>query len=187
MSYKSERRTTAWTFVCYPESMPEDWESRMRALHVPLAYVLHDRDREGGLPVKPHVHVLVRYESVKARDQVVSDFEFTGIRFIEQVRSFNAMTRYLCHMDDPDKVRYDPSEVVACSGLSLDFSRHLSPDEQLDLLQEITAWVEDNDVREYSTLWSYAAAHERTWMQVLTGKASHAMTTYIRSRTYGKR
>lgn len=36
MSYKSERRTTAWTFVCYPESMPEDWEQRMRALHVPL-------------------------------------------------------------------------------------------------------------------------------------------------------
>ena len=70
---------------------------------------------------------------------MVSDFEFTGIRFIEQVRSFNAMTRYLCHMDDPEKAQYEPGEVVTCSGLSLDFSRHLSPDEQLDLLQDITA------------------------------------------------
>lgn len=187
MSYKSERRTTAWTFVCYPESMPQDWERRLRDLHVPLAYVLHDRDRENGLPVKPHVHVLMRYESVKARDQVLDDIGFTCIRFVEQVRSFNAMTRYLCHLDDEDKARYDPSEVVSVSGLSLDFSRHLSPDEQLDVLQEITAFVEDNDIREYSTLWSYAAAHERTWMQVLTGKASHAMTQYIRSRAFSKR
>lgn len=187
MSFKSQRRTTSWTFTCYPESMPDDWEERMRSLHVPLAYILHDKDKANGLPVKPHVHVLVKYESVKAREQVLGDFEFTGVRFVEQVRSFNAMTRYLCHLDDDDKHRYDPEDVTACSGLSLDFSRHISPDEQLDALQEMTEFCEDNDIREYSDLWNYAARNNRVWLSLLTGKASYAMNQYIRSRGFSRR
>lgn len=185
MTTTSTRRTTGWTFVCYPDSMPEDWEERLRSLHVPLAYILHDRDKAHGVKVKPHVHVLVKYDSVKALDQVRQDFDFTGIRYMEQVRSFNTMTCYLCHLDDEDKAQYKPEDVIAVSGLSLDFSRHLSPDEQLDALQELFSFIEDNDIRDYSMMVNIAINEgQRIWLSLLTGKYAPSVTHYLKSRSY---
>lgn len=185
MSNYKERRTTAWTFVCYPESLPYDYEKRFRDMHISLAYIMHTMDTSAdGIRVKDHIHVLIRYDSVKAYDQVAHDFAWTGIQYFEPVRSFHTMTRYLVHMDDPDKYQYSTDSVVVCGGLSLDFSRHFSPDEQMQMLEEITEWVEDNDVCDFSVLWNYCAKNNRPWLQLIMTKASYSINQYLRSRSY---
>lgn len=180
---RSQRRTTSWTFVCYPESLPADYERRFANMHIPLAYILHSMDTEPcGTRIKDHIHVLLKYDSVKAYDQVADDFEWTGITFIEPVRSFHAMTRYLVHLDDPDKYQYSQDSVKSVSGLALDFSRHFTPDEQVTMMQEITAFIEDNDVTSFEALWSYCARHERNWLSLLMNKTSYSVNQFIKSR-----
>ncbi|MCI8469633.1 MAG: hypothetical protein HFJ75_09195 [Eggerthellaceae bacterium] len=181
--YDPSKRKPCWTFVCYPESLPEGWEGMMRDLHVPIAYVLHDADVDAdGQPVKPHVHVVARYESVKALSQVREDFAFTGVEFFEPVRSFRTMCRYLCHLDDPSKHPYPVDSVVRLSGITCDFSRALSKSEELSMLADMTAFVEDNDVNEFAALWNYAARNNSDWLLILSSKSAYGISQYIRSR-----
>lgn len=182
----TERRTTGWTFVCYLESMPEDWEERLDRLHVPMAYIIHDEDLGQEGFKKPHVHVLVKYDSVKAFDQVKSDFEFTGTKYFEPVRSFNTMTRYLIHLDHPEKHQYEKEDVKTLAGLGLDFSHKLTPDEQIDVMIEMTEFVEDNEIHNYSALWTYAVRNRRDWVQMLSTKASYTINNFIRSRNFAQ-
>lgn len=182
-------RSTTWTFVCWPESLPEGWQALMADLHVPVAFILHDSDTlsDSDEDAKPHVHVLVRYDSLKSLEQVRADFAFTGIEYIEPVRSFKSMCRYLVHMDDPDKHQYSKDDITALSGISLDFSRKYSRDEELSVVSDITAFIEDNDVTEFAVVWVYASNHEPRWLDILAGKSSYGISQYIRSRSFSSR
>lgn len=187
-------RSTTWNFVFYLDSklLSPDWRDEMEALHVPLAFIVHDRD-----DAKPHVHVLVRYDSLKALSQVQEDFAFTGVEWFEVTRSYRGMCRYLIHLDPlsgkerhTEKFRYDRSEIVELSGISLDFSRKVSKDDERKALSEITDFVNDNDVMEFSTLWNYVASHYEqypVWFDLLSGKAAYSVNQFIRSRAYSCR
>ena len=184
-------RSTTWNFVFYLDSklLSPDWRDQMEALHTPIAYIVHDRD-----DAKPHVHCIVRYDSLKSKEQVQADFAFTGVEYFEQTRSYRGMCRYLIHLDPlsgkeqhTEKYRYDRSEIVELSGIALDMTRKVTREEERNALGELTAFVEDNDIREFSVLWEYCAAHREehgVWLDLLCGKAAYAVTQYIRSRRF---
>lgn len=181
--YDPSKRKPCWTFVCYPESLPDDWPDRMAALHVPIAYILHDSDLDDdGNVKKPHYHVIAKYESVKTLDQVREDFAFTGIDFFEPVRSFKTMCRYLCHLDEPGKHQYNPDDVVCVSGISLDLSRKFSRTEELAMIADMTAFVEDNDIHEFAAIWAFAAKNNVDWLGILASRSAYGISQYIRSR-----
>lgn len=71
----------------------------------------HDKDQnDQGELVEGHTHVFLLYETPRSVQGVARVF---GVQpnFVEVVRNRVAMFRYLTHMDDPKKHRYDPSEV----------------------------------------------------------------------------
>lgn len=77
-------------------------------------YILHDKDvKADGLPKKPHYHVLLKcsYPS-----RLVSVANILGIpaNYLQRVRSFKSMARYLVHDEVTDKTAYLAEEVV-CS------------------------------------------------------------------------
>lgn len=186
-------RSTTWNFVFYLDSslLSPDWRDDMESLHTPLAYVVHDRD-----DAKPHVHVLVRYDSLKSLDQVRQDFSFTGVEWFEVTRSYRGMCRYLIHLDPlsgreqyTEKFRYDRSDIVELAGISLDFSRKVTRDEERKALSEITAFVNDNDLTEFSQLWNYVSSHYEEcpiWFDLLSGRAAYSVNQFIRSRSFSR-
>lgn len=181
--YDPSKRKPCWTFVCYPESLPDNWEQKLGDVHVPCCYILHDKDtEEDGTLKKPHYHVIAKYDSVKALDQVREDFAFTGIEFFEPVRSFRTMCRYLCHLDEEGKHQYPVDDVKCVSGMSPDFSRKLTKTDELKALQDMTQLVEDNDINEFAALWNYAVKNEPDWLAILSSRASYGVSQYIRSR-----
>lgn len=194
MANAHTNRHNTWTFTAYPESLPPDWEARMADLHVSLCYILHDSDvytaederadegRKAGEPKKPHYHVLAKYDGVKTLAQVQEDFAFTGISYIEPVRSFRTMCRYLCHLDEPVKHQYPVDSVVCVSGFSPDFSRKFSKSEELAQIVSMTEFVEDNDISEFAALWAYSAKNEPDWLSILSSKSAYGISQYIRSR-----
>lgn len=75
MSDKKSRgagRTRSWTFILYPESAPENWRDILDEFHVEwIESPLHDKDKEANGDIKkPHWHILIIFESVKAYEQV---------------------------------------------------------------------------------------------------------------------
>lgn len=187
-------RSTTWNFVFYLGSkhLSPEWRDEMEALHTPLAYIVHDRD-----DAKPHVHCLVRYDSLKSLDQVRQDFAFTGVEYFEVTRSYRGMCRYLIHLDPlsgkeqyTEKFRYQRSDIVELAGISLDFSKKVTKDEERRALSEITDFVNENDLTEFSQLWNYVAKNYEQhpiWFDLLSGKAAYSVSQFIRSRAFSCR
>ena len=69
---KKDDRTKNWAAIFYPESLPEDWLSKCRALLIDiLISPLHDQDiLPDGQKKKPHYHVIFKFSSNKSFEQV---------------------------------------------------------------------------------------------------------------------
>ena len=116
---KREQRTRNFATVVYPESAPSDWIDKLDQLHVAaLISPLHDKDTNpSGEPKKPHYHVLLMFEGVKDYEtQVKPIFAEIGGVGREMVNSARGYARYLCHLDNPEKAQYEPSEVRCMGG-----------------------------------------------------------------------
>lgn len=78
-----------------------------------IVYVInHDKDKdENGEIVEGHTHVYLEYQTPRKTSTVANLLE-VETNFIELVRNKKGMLRYLTHMDDNDKHRYNSDEVI---------------------------------------------------------------------------
>ena len=137
-------RSTSWAFLVYPEderlfapSIPDARKreflcSFLETLKVPCAVSpLHDADvwtdgdalldasHVAGTQKKPHWHVVLRWDSLKSAAQVLALVEPLHVGHVERVESWRGYTRYLCHLDNPEKAAYDVNGVRAVMGYDL--------------------------------------------------------------------
>lgn len=113
------------TFACllYPESMPEDVWTQIDELHLPIAVSpLHDKDvlEDSGELKKPHYHLMVCLSGKKTQKAMSEIFRSFGGVGCEVVLDRKGYMRYLCHLDNDDKAKYDTDEIKVFGGLSLD-------------------------------------------------------------------
>lgn len=70
----AKEKARYFTFLLYPESIPEDWELKLETLGVPIAVSpLHDKDKsdvEGQKYKKPHYHVIYIAKNPVTADSV---------------------------------------------------------------------------------------------------------------------
>lgn len=132
-------RTRNFATVVYPDSAPADWKEKLDQLHV-AAFIspLHDKDiNPNGEPKKAHYHVLVMFEGPKDYDtQVKPIFDEIGAVGREIVNSARGYARYLCHLDNPEKAPYSPSEVVCMGGADY-YGVVTLPTDDLKIITEI--------------------------------------------------
>lgn len=116
-------RTRNFACVVYPDSAPNDWLDRLRSECVP-AFVspIHDKDiNPDGTIKKPHYHVLVMFDGVKTQTQweeFRNQFGGVGSEIVQSTRGY---ARYLCHLDNPEKVRYNVDDVISIGGADYPF------------------------------------------------------------------
>lgn len=178
-----EKRTRNYATVVYSESAPSDWIIRLQEQLVPaLISPLHDRDiNSDGTTKKPHFHVMLLFDGVKTREQAKEVFEVIGGVGIETIKSVNAYARYLCHLDNPEKAQYNPSDVISCSGadymslISLAKDKYTAIGEMLDFCQQ-------NGVFSYAELLLYARDKRKDWFHVLCDNGTVTMVQYLKSR-----
>lgn len=117
-----------WTALMYQESAPDGWMEKLSNLLVEaLISPLHDQDvwtvedeventsHKAGEPKKAHWHIVVSYKNPTTYEIAKEVFDEIGAVMPPEpkakVKDFKQMARYLCHLDQPSKHRYDTADV----------------------------------------------------------------------------
>ena len=184
----SDVRKRNFATMVYPESAPENWRELLAGYFVP-AFVspLHDKDiNANGEPKKPHYHVMVMFEGKKSDEQVKSLFDAIGGVGLEKVESLRGMARYLCHLDNPDKAQYNPSDVIAMNGSDYSYTIGIVAD-KYKAVREMIAFCKANQIVSYAELLEYASAEQDTWFRILCDSGTVVMKEYLKSVSWGMR
>lgn len=184
----SDARKRNFATVVYPESAPEDWRAILAGYFVP-AFIspLHDKDLNAtGEPKKAHYHVMLMFDGKKSEEQVKTVFESIGGVGLERVESLRGYARYLCHLDNPEKAQYNPSDVVSLNGSDYSYTIGIVAD-KYKAVREMIAFCKANEIVSYAELLEYASVEQDTWFRVLCDSGTVVMKEYLKSITWGRR
>lgn len=178
------RRYRNFATVVYPDSVntPDDWLSILSDFKTPvLVSPFHDQDSNPtGEPKKPHYHVLIMFEGMKSQDQVKELFDQVGGVGLETVNSIRGYARYLCHLDNPDKHQYSPSDVQQFSGA--DFIEIIGlPSDRYDIIGDMIDYCQAESIYSYATLLVYARHNRNDWFRVLCDSGTIVMKEFLKS------
>ena len=181
---KAAQRARSYATIVYPDSAPADWMEKLEELHVPcLISPLHDQDiNPDGTPKKPHFHVLLLFESVKSPQQVKEMLKKVKSVGCEKVNSVRGYTRYLCHLDNPEKHQYNPADVQSLSGADYQSTVELASDRR-ETSREIISFCREYGIISFSSLIEYADAYREDWLVYLS-KSGWLVKEYLKSKAW---
>ena len=178
-------RTRNYATVIYPESAPSDWQEILVQQFVP-AFIspLHDKDTNPtGEPKKPHYHVLIMFDGPKTKDQAENVFKAICGVGVEVVQSLRGYARYLCHLDNPEKVQYSPDDVISMCGADYITAIGLVTD-KYKAIGEMIDYCEINSLVSYSELLKYCRSNRFDWFRVLCDNGTVVMKEYLKSKAW---
>lgn len=184
-------RARVWTFITYPESLPENYQEIIEEkLTVPFVMSpIHDKDvNKDGEPKKAHYHNMVMFTNVKSYNQVVNDIaSFLGAGHCDQVHSTQAMIRYFIHADQKDKAQYQKEDIKCFNGADLDSLFEKNDKEIYSNLNEMLQLIDDNQIGEFSEFVNYVRQEKLTeWFPLVCGQYSYFLMSYIKSIRFKK-
>lgn len=111
-----------WSFILYPESVPDYWRSYLDDLHIPwIESPLHDKDTYAYRQAKkPHIHILLLFSHNVTYDFVISKVnKLNGVCLFRVVDALS-IVRYFVHLDNPEKCQYNVDDIVFHGDFSTD-------------------------------------------------------------------
>lgn len=184
----SDVRKRNFATVIYPESAPENWREILTGYFIP-AFIspLHNKDINAtGEPKKEHYHVLLMFEGKKSDEQVKDIFDSIGGVGLERVESLRGYARYLCHLDNPEKAQYNPSDVVCMNGSDYSYTIGIVAD-KYKAIREMISFCKSNQIESYAELLEYASVEQDTWFRILCDSGTVVMKEYLKSVSWGMR
>lgn len=178
-------RTRNFTTVVYPESAPKDWMELLSQQCVP-AFVspLHDKDvNPDGELKKAHYHVIIMFDNVKTLDQAKEIFELIGGVGGEAVKSLRSCTRYLCHLDHPDKVQYPMDNVKQFGGADFYGICACAVDRYV-AISEILDFCDDNHIYSFRELLQVCRKDHFEWFRTLCDGGCFMIKEYIKTASW---
>lgn len=171
MSEKAKSRY--FTFLLYPESIPEDWELKLESLGMPIAISpLHDKDRkegnEQGLK-KPHYHVIyVTPNPVTAHSVRMRVKRLLGEQSVAMVQivatSMENMYLYLTHESKDaiakNKYVYDKAYIKHLNNFDIDRYIVLDEAEKKEIERVILNIIYDNRLENIFDFMDFYHVHK---------------------------
>lgn len=173
-------RTRIFGCVVYPDSAPDDWLSIISDEHVPVfVSPLHNQDiNPDGEIKKAHYHVMVMYEGVKTEDQFIEFRDRFGGVGTEIIASKRGYARYLCHLDNPEKFRYNIDDVLEFAGA--DYKDSISRDsDKYKTIKAMISYIRNNHVCAYTQFMDYCMDYEPEWFTCLCSSGTYVIKSYI--------
>lgn len=174
------KRSTTFATIAYPESFSKQFIlSALDSLKISyFISPLHDSDlTDSGELKKPHYHVILVFDSLKSLSQIrdVIDDRFVGLEIVNSLRSY---ARYLCHLDNDDKAKYNPKDVVAHG---LDYTKFLEEEyNKYDALESVIDYIMSSNTLSFSSLLLHAKATDKSMFRAIIDN-SFTIREFIKS------
>lgn len=159
------KRTRNWGTIIYPRqaegeetTCPDNWVEILEELAVKcVVSPLHDKDidTKTGKLKKAHRHVLVAFDGVKTEAQAREVFDRIGGVGCEPISSLYSQTRYLTHLDNPEKAQYSVCDVLTFGGFDYGKYGKTKEDEEREIIGnmgKIFNIVAEKSITEFSDL-----------------------------------
>lgn len=175
-----------WAFVCYPESLPDNWIEILQATGLPIAVSpLHDRDfNPDGEPKKAHYHVILCYAGPTTFNSVKSITDALNAPIPQALESVRGNYRYLCHEDNPEKFQYEKAEIRHINGFSIADFIELTKSEVEVLKLKICHLIRELDIYEYSDIIDYLIDNDMSNELNIASCHTIYFNAYITSRRH---
>jgi|SRR5690625_364672 len=161
-----------FTFLLYPESIPEDWETKLELMGVPIAISpLHDRDLsavEGQQFKKAHYHVIyvaknpVTADSVRKRMQrSLGENSIAKVQIVKS--SIENMYLYLTHESKDavakNKVKYSRKDIKLLGNFDVDRYITLDVEDKDDMLNDVCDLIDQYGLANIRELRRFVRLH----------------------------
>lgn len=194
---RAGKRARAWTALMYQESAPDGWMEKLSNLLVEaLISPLHDQDvwtvedeaenasHKAGSPKKAHWHIVVSYKNPTTYEIAKEVFDEIGAVMPPEpkakVKDFKQMARYLCHLDQQDKHRYDTADVKSFG--SVDYRvLVMSGQDEDEMLDEIEQFLDDNCITSFRQFCGYVRNERPEWKELTRRRYAAYISRYIKS------
>lgn len=143
-----------WTFVCYPESLPDNWIQVLTDTGLPISISpLHNQDiNENDEIKKSHYHVLLAWDgptTATKADEIASSINGT---ISKPVASVKGMYDYFIHKNNPEKHQYEDGDRIQINGFNIFNYAAITTEEDVLLKKQIFQYIVENDINEYFRL-----------------------------------
>ena len=197
---RAGKRARAWWGVLYPESAPENWRDMIaNDLVETLISPLHDKDvLPNGEPKKAHYHVLISFKNPTTRAAAAETMKRWGVVVQEhwpkpgepdsfKVKDFKQAARYLCHLDQADKHRYEISDVQSIGAIDYAALVMSATDEDA-MLDEIFDTMDTYGLDSYPAVVRWTRNHHPEWKPIVYRKYTRQISEYAKGLSFeGKR
>jgi len=148
-----------FTFLLYPESIPENWELKLESLDVPIAISpLHDKDLssvEGQKYKKAHYHVIYIAKNPVTSDSVrnkikrcLGDASVAKVQIV--IQSLENMYLYLTHESKDaiakNKIKYLKKDIKLINNFDIDRYTTLDVEDKEDMLNDVCDMIDEYDL-----------------------------------------
>lgn len=168
----SKEKARYFTFLLYPESIPNDWLDNLELIGVPLAISpLHDKDLsdvEGQKYKKEHYHVIyvsknpVTAESVRLKvKRSLGDKSVAMVQIVST--SMENMYLYLTHESKDaiakNKHKYSKADIRLLNNFDIDRYITLDVEDKDDMLNAVCDLIDDHDIANMRELRRFVRLH----------------------------
>lgn len=193
MGASKEKRTRNWATIIYPRQNEQDettcsdnWADILQQMAVKVAISpLHDKDiTEDGKIKKAHRHVLFAFDGVKSKDQVLEMVKRIGGVGCEAINSLYGHTRYLTHLDNPDKAQYSALDVITFGGFEYKRYAQTKEDEEKDMISkmgQIFNIIAEKQLFDFAEIAEYLLQEETELFNTFR-KNAYFYTQFIKSK-----
>ena len=181
---KKETRTRNWSIIIYDDSAPENWREILDDLHIEwVESPLHDKDiNADGAVKKAHRHILLLFGGVKTYNQVKEIVEPLNCPIPQRCHNSKAMVRYMAHLDNPEKAKYNINEIIGHGGVDVAELLRPSSSERYTILDEMMQFIKDNGIIEFQDIIDYARIFRRDdWFPLLCDNSTIVISNYVKS------
>lgn len=186
---RAGKRARAWTAVVYPDSAPDNWIEILREQLIEcLVSPFHDKDvEETGEIKKAHYHVVLSFKSPATYSKAREVFESINAVVPPEnqcrVKDFRQMARYLCHLDQPNKYRYDIQDVLSIG--SIDYpTLVMSAADEDEMLDEIFEAMDKYSLDSYPKVVRYVKNNAPQWRTLVYRKYTRQISEYAKGLHY---
>lgn len=173
---EKDNRARTWTFIGYPESMPENWKDILEELGVPWACSpLHDKDINPTTKEikKAHYHFVLSFEGKKSYEQILEITSRFNGSVPQRANSIRGVVRYFAHLDNPEKAPYNVADIQSGMGFDVGDALKLSASEENAIFEVLEDFILDHRIKEYNHFFEWIRAEHSEWRHIARKGAFH--------------